>query len=152
MESSTCQGTQSCPTLHDPMDCIVHGILQARVLEWVIFPSPGDLPNPGIEPRSLLHCRQILNQLSHKGNPGDCRQPLKTSVLKPQGTEYWQQPCEFRGRFQVSHEITALADTLIEPCGDLKQLGSNQPVAGLKASRHYEVISLCRFKQLGPCN
>ena len=30
-----------------------HGILQARILEWVPFPSPGDLPNPGIEPRSL---------------------------------------------------------------------------------------------------
>ena len=25
---------------------------QARILEWVPFPSPGDLPNPGIEPRS----------------------------------------------------------------------------------------------------
>ena len=31
----------------------VHGILQARILEWVAIPSPGDLPNPGIEPRSL---------------------------------------------------------------------------------------------------
>ena len=30
----------------------VHGILQARILEWVAFPSPEDLPNPGIEPRS----------------------------------------------------------------------------------------------------
>ena len=29
---------QSCPTLCDPMDCIVHGILQARILEWVAFP------------------------------------------------------------------------------------------------------------------
>ena len=29
----------------------VHGILQARILEWVVFPSPGDLPNPGTEPR-----------------------------------------------------------------------------------------------------
>ena len=28
------------------------GILQARVLEWVAVPPPGDLPNPGIEPRS----------------------------------------------------------------------------------------------------
>ena len=31
---------QSCPTFHDPMDCClqgssIHGILQARVLEWV---------------------------------------------------------------------------------------------------------------------
>ena len=36
---------QSCPTLHDPMDCSlpgssVHGIFQARVLEWVPSPSP----------------------------------------------------------------------------------------------------------------
>ena len=41
---------QSCLTLCDPMDCIVHGILQARILED--FPSPGDLPNPGTAPRS----------------------------------------------------------------------------------------------------
>ena len=43
---------QSCPTLCDPMDYTVHGTLQARILEWVAFPSPGDLPNPGIEPRA----------------------------------------------------------------------------------------------------
>ena len=35
-----------------PMDYTVHGILQARILEWLAFPSPGDLPDPGIEPRS----------------------------------------------------------------------------------------------------
>ena len=29
--------TQLCPTLWDPMDYIVHGILQARILEWVAF-------------------------------------------------------------------------------------------------------------------
>ena len=49
--------TQSSLTLFDPMDCSlpgssVDGIFQARMLEWVAFPSPGDLPNPGIEPRS----------------------------------------------------------------------------------------------------
>ena len=33
-----------------------HGLFQARILEWVSFPSPGDLPHPGIEPRSpALH-------------------------------------------------------------------------------------------------
>ena len=36
---------QSCPTLRDPMDCSlpgssIHGIFQARVLEWVPLPSP----------------------------------------------------------------------------------------------------------------
>ena len=33
-----------------------------------LFPPPGDLPNPGIEPRSP-HCGWILYQLSHKGSP-----------------------------------------------------------------------------------
>ena len=27
----------------------VHGIFQARILEWLLFPTPGDLPNPGIK-------------------------------------------------------------------------------------------------------
>ena len=31
---------------------VITGILQARILEWVACPPPGDLPNPGIEPRS----------------------------------------------------------------------------------------------------
>ena len=30
--------TQSCPTLCDPMDYRVHGILQARILEWIAIP------------------------------------------------------------------------------------------------------------------
>ena len=43
---------QSCVTLRDPMDCglpgsSVHGISQARILQWLPFPSPGDLPDPG---------------------------------------------------------------------------------------------------------
>ena len=41
----------------DPMDCRLrgssdHGISQAKTLEWVAFPPPGDLPNPGIESMS----------------------------------------------------------------------------------------------------
>ena len=40
---------QSCPTLSEPMDCSppgpsVHGILQARILEWVAMSSSKDLP------------------------------------------------------------------------------------------------------------
>ena len=43
---------QSCLTLCNPMDYTVCGILQTRILEWVAFPFPEDLPNPGIEPGS----------------------------------------------------------------------------------------------------
>ena len=49
------KATQLCLTLCDSMDYTVYGILQDRIVEWVAFPSPGDLPNlpdPGIEPRS----------------------------------------------------------------------------------------------------
>ena len=35
---STEKAAQSCPPLCSPMDCTVHGILQARILEWVAFP------------------------------------------------------------------------------------------------------------------
>ena len=49
--------SQLCLTLYDPMDCrlpgsSVHGLFQARVLEWVAISFSGDLPNPGIEPGS----------------------------------------------------------------------------------------------------
>ena len=43
---------QSCLTLCDPMDYTVHGIVQARILEWVAFTFSGVLPNSGIELRS----------------------------------------------------------------------------------------------------
>ena len=51
---------QWCPTLCDAMECSppgssVHGILQTRILEWVAMPSPGDLPDPGIECTSLTY-------------------------------------------------------------------------------------------------
>ena len=44
---------QLCQTLCDPMAYTVHGILQVRMLEWVVIvPFSRDLPNLGIEPRS----------------------------------------------------------------------------------------------------
>ena len=48
---------QSCLILCDSMDCnppgsSVHGILQARILQWVAISFSGDLPHPGIKPRS----------------------------------------------------------------------------------------------------
>ena len=46
------KSAHSCPTLCNPMDYTVHETLQARILELVAFPSPGDLPNPRIEPWS----------------------------------------------------------------------------------------------------
>ena len=63
---------QSCPTLCNPMDysppgSSVHGILQAQIY-WsgLPFPSPGDLPDPGIEPRSSALQTESLLSEPHK--------------------------------------------------------------------------------------
>ena len=50
-QSCSIKPLQSYPTLCNPMDCSppgssVHGILQARTLEWVPCPPPGDLLDP----------------------------------------------------------------------------------------------------------
>ena len=58
-----------------PMDCSppnssVHGISQVRIQEWFPFPSPGDLPDPGIEPSSPASQADSL-PLSHQGSPSN---------------------------------------------------------------------------------
>ena len=52
--------TVSCSVVSDSCDSVdcslpgssVHGILQARILEWIAISFSRDLPDPGIEPRS----------------------------------------------------------------------------------------------------
>ena len=41
-----CSTAQLCLTLCDPMDCTVHGLFQARILEWVAFPFSRGSPQP----------------------------------------------------------------------------------------------------------
>ena len=54
-----------------PLGSSVHGEFSSQEFwSWYTFPCPGNLHDPGIEPRSdLLHCRQILYSLSHQGSP-----------------------------------------------------------------------------------
>ena len=51
---------QSCPTLCDPMDCIlpgasVHGVLQARILEWVTT----SFSRGSSQPRDQTHVSRV---------------------------------------------------------------------------------------------
>ena len=53
------QSLESGLTLCDPLDCSLpgsseHGILQARIPQWVAMPSTRDLSDSGIEPTSLM--------------------------------------------------------------------------------------------------
>ena len=82
---------QSCPTLRDPMDCNPsgssdHGILQARILEWLPFPSPGDLPDPGSEP----------------GSPA-----LQADTLLSEPPGYILNFCLIVSRYSISHRFSS---------------------------------------------
>ena len=70
-----CMYTWSCPTLCDPMDCSPpgssdHGIFQVRYRTGFPFPTPDDLPDPGIE--TVTFCVSCIAEslpLSHLGSP-----------------------------------------------------------------------------------
>jgi len=59
---------QSCPTLCDPIDYTVHGILQARIMEWVAYPfSRG---SPQCRNRTGVSCiAGGFFTLSYQGSP-----------------------------------------------------------------------------------
>ena len=55
--SCCCLVANSSQQFRDPLDCILPGssvgeILQATILDWVTFPSPGNIADPGIKPAS----------------------------------------------------------------------------------------------------
>ena len=92
-----CEVGQSCPTLCDPMDCSppgssVHGIFQARDWSGLPFPSPGHLPNPGIEPGSpALQADVLLSELPGKPiNKHKCTQ-IWEHFLYTQGGTVWTE-------------------------------------------------------------
>ena len=51
----------------NPLGSSVHGILQARILEWVAISFSGDLPDPGVKPGSLaLQADSLLSEPPRK--------------------------------------------------------------------------------------
>ena len=72
------------------------GLLQARILGGAAVNSSGDLPNPGIEPSSVmskLHWQAGSLSLGHLGNPGDVSSYIliMQSVFYNIGTRYISQ-------------------------------------------------------------
>ena len=63
-----CSLTQSCLTLCNPMDCwISQGFPRQEYLSGLPFPSPGDLPDPGIEPKPpALQADSLSSELPGK--------------------------------------------------------------------------------------
>ena len=71
----SCAVAQSCPTLCNPMDCSppgssVHGILQAKIVEWVAMPSSRGTFQPKDQAQSTA--LQVDSLLSEPpGKPSD---------------------------------------------------------------------------------
>ena len=73
LSKSESEVTQLCPTLCDSMDCSllgssVHGILQARILEWVTISFARGSSRLRDRTQVYMHCKQILYLLSHQGS------------------------------------------------------------------------------------
>ena len=60
---------QSCPTLCNPMDYTVHGILQVRILEWIAFPFSRGSSQPRDQTQVSHISGRFFTSLSHKGSP-----------------------------------------------------------------------------------
>ena len=72
LSEAAAKSLQSCPTLCDPMDCsppgtVVHGILQARTLEWVAISYAKGSSQP--RNRTLVSCISGRLFTSYKGSP-----------------------------------------------------------------------------------
>ena len=89
----------------DPLDSSppcssVHGILQARILEWLQFPSPGDLPNPQIKLRSpALQADSLLSEPPRKSPVIYYHRCWYDGILQARILEWVAFPF-FRGPFQ----------------------------------------------------
>ena len=80
---------QSCQALCNPMNCSppgssVHGIVRARILEWVAMPSSRDLPDPGIEPTTPA--APAVQADSSTTEPLGKPQGLEAIIPKSEGT------------------------------------------------------------------
>ena len=60
---------QLCPTVCDPLDCIIHGILQTTILEWVAYPFSRGFSQARNRTRISCMAGGFFYQLSSEGNP-----------------------------------------------------------------------------------
>ena len=76
----TVKATQSCPTLCNPMDYTVHGILQARILEWVAVP----FSRGSSQPRDRIQVSRIAGGFFTSGAIREALEQPKTNKIRAQ--------------------------------------------------------------------
>ena len=129
----------SCLTLCDPMDCIVHGILQARILEQVAFP----FSRGSSQPRDRTQVSHIVDSLTAEpqGKP-------KNTGMGSLSLLQWIFPTQESNRgllccrqilYQLSYEGS--------PCFSKQgiKLNKDSEVRGSKAERQHQGVPNRQF-------
>ena len=129
---------QSCLTLSDPMDYTVHGILQARILDWVAFVIlPGIFPTQGSKP-GLPHCGQILYQLSHKGSPWYGVRKCSNFILLHVAVQFSQH--HLLKRLSLPHGI------FLPPVSKIRDPQMHGFISGISILFHWSIfLFLCQY-------
>jgi len=63
------------------MNYTVHGILLARILEWVAVPFSRGSSQPRDRTQGVPNCRQILNQMSYQGSPNEAKPTWNLTIF-----------------------------------------------------------------------
>ena len=145
--------SQSCLTLCDPMDCIVHGILQARILEWVAFPFSRGSSQPRDRTQGLSHIvgkfftswatreAQLWGNISQIQTEDHFTKYLTTTLQNYQGPEEQEKTeklLQIRGDFREEHFGNPLQYSCLENLNDVLQS------IGLQRVRHNWSNLACR--------
>ena len=119
LHAAAAKSLQSCPTLCDLMDCSlpgcsVHGILQARVLEWVAAPSS----NACMHAKSLQSCLTLCDPMDSSPPGFSVHRVLQVRILEWVAISISRGSFQPRDRLQVSYIAGRFFTT--EPLGKPK--------------------------------
>ena len=125
--------TQSCPTLCDPMDCSlpgssVHGIFQARILEWAAISFSKGSSQPRDQTQVSCIVGRCFYHLSHQGSP---REGSPGKAYCP----WWSQREASRAVSQFDCPVGDLRDISSRPTQALLYLKNAKTLLSLKTTQ-----------------
>ena len=136
------KATQSCPTLWDPMDCTVHGILQIGILEWVAIP----FSRGSSQPRDRIQVSRIAGRFFTSWATSEAqrikkqlyfyvlsRNDQKMKCLKMPFILIWKNQTS-RNKFKKFHKAN------VENCQILQVCTIAAAAAAAKSLRSYPIL------------
>ena len=120
---------QSCPTLCDPMDYTVHGILQARILEWVAFLFSRGSSQP-----------RDRTQVSHTA--GGFFTSWATREALGRIKRLWNRKKQLLGVQSAAATAAKLLQSCLTLCNPIDGRPSGSPVPGILQARTLEWVAI----------